>query len=129
MKAATREPGSSWRQIPISPRILRIYISKIFYFITGLPEDQQYAGIIPEDDLRAVPTGSYQIFEPVLDRDYSLRPEEIDPDGMASSLKDTTDLVSQYLKRQLSIDVQKMIDSYRGPGSSIEHFQSALVKI
>ncbi len=99
------------------------------YFITRPKAGLQAGpGIISEEDLNGATADSYEVFEPLDDTDYTLHEADINPDGMAIRLKDQKDELSKYIRRQLSADVRKIVDSYGKADYSSEQLQAALVE-
>jgi hypothetical protein len=114
------------KDLPFSNRA--IYL-KDLYFITR-PSSSLIAGpgIINEEDLKGAPSGSYEVFQPLDDENYSLRESDIDPIGMAVRLRDPMNELSKFIKRQLSADARRMLDSYKKAEFSPEKFQAALAE-
>jgi predicted phage baseplate assembly protein len=113
-----------------------IYLRDV-YFLTKLPPGHNLqGGIIEEDDLKSVPSGSYEVFQPLEDDDYSLRDGDIDLEGMVlrligdleASNDDLTprDKISAFLLRRLSETTKKLLKHFRLSGDSQEELCAAL---
>jgi hypothetical protein len=122
----------AWILLEISPDLphasQEIHLSDLYFITRPKAGLQAGPGIVSEEDLKDIPFDSYEVFEPLDDAEYKLHEEDIDPDGMAIKLKDPEDELSEHIKRQLSADVRKIIDSYGKAEYSSEKLQAALVE-
>jgi len=89
------------------------------YFITGKNLPVSGTAVTP-DDLQGIPISQYEVFEPLVESPSPLqfRMRDLkDPACLAVKLRDAQDLVSRYLRGQLSKETQELLGEYQGDGS------------
>jgi len=101
-----------------------------FYFITTLG-DASGKGLLGSDSVRGLPTGTCEVFEPLVGETvYKLRLIDLrHPEELILKLIDVSDELTKYLWAQLSEDVRNQLEDYRTNPSAAPPFQllSALI--
>lgn len=114
-----------------------IYLRHVNFLTKLPPEHNLHVGMIDEDDLNSVPSGSYEVFLPLEDDDYSLREGDIDLEGMVLRLREDLeaandenltphDKISAFLLRSLSETTKKLLNHFRLSGAKREELCASL---
>ncbi len=84
------------------------------FFITEAPGLPPPGEALAESDLRPVPPGSYEVFEPVVERDpETLRPADLlEPESVALVLKEGRTPGARHLRGMLSAETQRLLKSF-----------------
>jgi hypothetical protein len=104
---------------------------KDFYFITGSDSIKRNETVISEEDIQSVPLDSYEIFEPLIDSpliessSILFGKGDITPD-LIDRLKDQ-DLISLFIRNELSDNTKKLLEQYPGPDAPFEELQNLLI--
>ena len=98
-----------------------------FYFITTLG-DASGKGLLGSDSVRGLPTGTCEVFEPLVGEPvYKLRLIELrHPEELILKLIDVSDELTKYLWAQLSEDVRNQLEDYRTNPSAAPPLSTAI---
>lgn len=84
------------------------------YFITGYNDALAVSStMLMKENLQGIPSGNYEVFEPLLIEPLLLLLEEIkDPTALVVKMRDSKDSVSLYLRGQFSAGTQQLLEKY-----------------
>jgi hypothetical protein len=100
-----------------------------FYFITGYNDALASSGsVLSDDDVRKIPAGRYEVFEPLIDQDVQFRLRDFNtPAGLAVKLREAGDDVSKYLQGQFASETKQLLENYHDANPPPASLQRALL--
>ncbi len=106
------------------------------YFITGFGDPLKSSRVLAHADLQKVPSGRYEVFEPLVEERVLLRPDDLkDPAGLASKLnaesneqpgRSASSDLSRYLWDRFSPETRQRLEEYSEADPRLEELRLAV---